>query len=77
MRMLKFRSKPLFLVLYVKKYKIMSRVNPYFSTKFYLFLLAYMTSRLFMKQLGSHIGYEDVHATFFLIIQNIFKLHLK
>jgi hypothetical protein len=58
----------------------MSRANPYFTTEFYLFCLAHEKSRIFVKQLGSCIGCEDVHITFFskfLTIQNMFKLYLK
>jgi hypothetical protein len=40
----------------------MSCVKPYFTTKFYLFCLAYGKSQIFVKQFGSCIGYEDVHA---------------
>jgi hypothetical protein len=36
-RTTKYRRKPIFLVLCVKKVKIMSRVNPYFSMNFCLF----------------------------------------
>jgi hypothetical protein len=42
----------------------MSRVNPYFSTEFYLFYLAHTKSQVFMKQLGSRIGHTEVHATY-------------
>jgi hypothetical protein len=53
-----------------KKDKKISRANPYFTTEFYLFCLAHKKSQIFVKQLGSGIGCEDVHATFFL---NFFK----
>jgi hypothetical protein len=43
----------------------MSLANPYFTTKFCLFCLAYGKSWIFMKQLGSGIGCEDVYETFF------------
>jgi hypothetical protein len=58
----------------------MSRANPYFTTEFCLFCLAHGKSQIFVKELGSCIGCEDVHVTFFkffLTIQNMFKLHLK
>jgi hypothetical protein len=63
-RTTKFRGKPIFLVLCVKKDKIMSHVKPYFSTEF-CFLPSPHEKLVLMKQLGSHIGCEEVHATFF------------
>jgi hypothetical protein len=54
-----------------------SRANPYFTIEFCLFCLAHGKSA---KQLGSCIGCEDIHTTFFSIfftIQNKFKLYLK
>jgi hypothetical protein len=66
----KFRGKPIVLVLYIKK---MSRVNPYFSTKFCLSYLAHAKSQFFVKQLGSCIDSKDVHATYLLEFFNNLK----
>jgi hypothetical protein len=78
--MIKFHGKSIFYVLYKKDKKKLSRANSYLSTEFCLFYLAHMKSRFFVKQLGSCIGREDIHATYclnFLDIQNMFKLYLK
>jgi hypothetical protein len=53
-----------------KKDKNMSRVNLYFSTKFYLCYLSHTKSQFFVKQLGWRISCEEVHATFFFWIFN-------
>jgi hypothetical protein len=64
MRTIKFRGKPTFLVLCVKKTKHVT-YKPLFSTEFYLFYLDHKESRFFINQLGSCKDCEEVHATYF------------